>query len=46
MFAAKERKELKEKSLCRFLFADFAIFCGQFIFGCGFALSIPCMSFQ
>ena len=32
-FCRKERKELKEKGLCRFFFAIFAFSCGQFIFG-------------
>jgi len=35
IFAAKERKEPIDKNLCCFFFALFALFCGQFIFGCG-----------
>jgi hypothetical protein len=31
-----ERKEHKEKRLCRFFFAVFAFYCGQFLFGYGF----------
>jgi hypothetical protein len=34
-FAAKERKEHREKNLCCFFFAIFVFFCGQFSFGCG-----------
>jgi hypothetical protein len=35
--AAKERKGHRDKILCCFFFAIFAIFCGQFVFGCGSA---------
>jgi hypothetical protein len=35
IFAAKERKDRKDKDLCRFFFAIYAFFCGQFVFGCG-----------
>jgi len=37
IFAAKERKDRKDKDLCPFFFAIYAFFCGQFVFGCGSA---------
>jgi len=37
VLAATERKAHRDKRLCRFFFAIFALFCGQFIFACRFA---------
>jgi len=43
IFAAKERKEDKEKNLCCFLFAIFVFFCGQLFLLrlCGAVASAP-----
>jgi hypothetical protein len=37
IFAAKERKEHRDKDLCSFFFVSFVFFCGKSLFGCGFA---------
>jgi len=37
IFAAKERKEHRDNDLCSFFFVIFVFFCGNSIFGCGFA---------
>jgi hypothetical protein len=35
VFAAKERKEPRDKDLCSIFFVTFVIFCGKSLFGCG-----------
>ena len=37
IFAAKERKEHRDNDLCSFFFVIFVFFCGNSLFGCGFA---------